>query len=133
MSEVDDIVRRQDRDRYLSTFFAPDDKRPHLMALYAFNGTTLTAVTGAISSPAATVAVAFSPVGNYLAISHNASPYLAFYKRNGSSFTALTTGIPASSGTAYARSIGWTGYGDYFVLNTSTPAVRVWKIGRAHV
>jgi hypothetical protein len=98
------------------------------VALYAFNGTTLTAVTGAISSPAATVAVAFSPVGNYLAISHNASPYLAFYKRNGSSFTALTTGIPASSGTAYVRSIGWTGYGDYFVAHLSTPAVRMWKV-----
>jgi hypothetical protein len=98
------------------------------VALYAFNGTTLTAVTGSISSPAATVGVAFSPVGNYLAISHNASPYLAFYKRNGSSFTALTTGIPASSGTAYVRSIGWTGYGDYFVAHLSTPAVRMWKV-----
>jgi len=98
------------------------------VALYSFDGTTLTAVTGAISSPAATVAVAFSPVGNYLAISHNASPYLAFYKRNGSSFTALTTGIPASSGTAYVRSIGWTGYGDYFVAHLSTPAVRMWKV-----
>ena len=32
-----DIVRRQDRDRFLSTLFAPDAKRPHLLALYAFN------------------------------------------------------------------------------------------------
>ncbi|PZF76433.1 phytoene/squalene synthase family protein [Aestuariivirga litoralis] len=31
------IVRERDRDRYLSTFFAPDGKRPHLLALYAFN------------------------------------------------------------------------------------------------
>ena len=37
MSEVEEIVRRQDRDRYLSCLFAPDDKRPHLLALYAFN------------------------------------------------------------------------------------------------
>ena len=41
MSEVDDIVRRQDRDRYLSTFFAPDHKRAHLIALYAFNAEIL--------------------------------------------------------------------------------------------
>jgi 15-cis-phytoene synthase len=31
-----DIVRQHDRDRYLSALFAPDDKRPHLFALYAF-------------------------------------------------------------------------------------------------
>lgn len=31
------LVRRHDRDRFLSTLFAPDDKRPHLLALYAFN------------------------------------------------------------------------------------------------
>ena len=37
MSEVQDILRRHDRDRYLSTLFAPDDKRPHLTALYAFS------------------------------------------------------------------------------------------------
>ena len=37
MSEVEDIVRGHDRDRYLSTFFAPDARRPHLLALYAFN------------------------------------------------------------------------------------------------
>ena len=31
------MLRSHDRDRYLSTFFAPDEKRPHLVALYAFN------------------------------------------------------------------------------------------------
>lgn len=31
------LVRQHDRDRFLSTLFAPDDKRPHLLALYAFN------------------------------------------------------------------------------------------------
>jgi phytoene synthase len=41
MSEVEEIVRRQDRDRYLSCLFAPDDKRPHLLALYAFNAEIL--------------------------------------------------------------------------------------------
>lgn len=30
-------VRAQDKDRYLAALFAPEDKRPHLMALYAFN------------------------------------------------------------------------------------------------
>lgn len=37
MNEVQEIVRRHDRDRYLSTLFAPDARRPHLLALYAFN------------------------------------------------------------------------------------------------
>lgn len=37
MNEIEAIVRERDRDRYLSSFFAPDDKRPHLLALYAFN------------------------------------------------------------------------------------------------
>jgi phytoene synthase len=41
MNEVEEIVRQRDRDRYLSTFFAPDDKRPHLLALYAFNAEIL--------------------------------------------------------------------------------------------
>jgi phytoene synthase len=31
------IVREGDRDRYLSVLFAPEDKRPALFALYAFN------------------------------------------------------------------------------------------------
>lgn len=32
-----DIVRSADKDRYLANLFAPDDKREHLMALYAFS------------------------------------------------------------------------------------------------
>jgi phytoene synthase len=32
-----DLVRRHDKDRYLASLFAPEDKRPHLWALYAFN------------------------------------------------------------------------------------------------
>lgn len=32
-----DLVRQWDRDRYLAALFAPDDKRPHLFALYAFD------------------------------------------------------------------------------------------------
>ena len=32
-----EIVRRHDKDRYLTSLFAPDDRRPHLWALYAFN------------------------------------------------------------------------------------------------
>lgn len=31
------IVRRHDKDRYLASLFAPDEKRPHMWALYAFN------------------------------------------------------------------------------------------------
>ena len=36
-AECQDLVRQHDRDRFLSTLFAPDDRRPHLLALYAFN------------------------------------------------------------------------------------------------
>jgi len=50
VSEVEDIVRLRDRDRYLSTFFAPDDKRPHLLALYAFNAEILK-VRNTVSEP----------------------------------------------------------------------------------
>lgn len=32
-----DLVREGDKDRFLSCLFAPDDKHPHLLALYAFN------------------------------------------------------------------------------------------------
>ena len=32
-----DVVRKGDKDRYLANLFAPDDKRPHLMALHAFS------------------------------------------------------------------------------------------------
>jgi phytoene synthase len=35
------LVRSHDRDRYLSTLFAPDAARPHLIALYAFNAEIL--------------------------------------------------------------------------------------------
>lgn len=34
---VQDLVRAHDRDRFLSSLFAPDDRRPSLLALYAFN------------------------------------------------------------------------------------------------
>lgn len=37
IAECEDLVRRFDRDRFISTLFAADDKRPHLLALYAFN------------------------------------------------------------------------------------------------
>lgn len=36
-SQAMDTVRAGDRDRYLATLYAPDDKRPALFALYAFN------------------------------------------------------------------------------------------------
>jgi phytoene synthase len=32
-----DVVRTADRDRYLASLYAPERKRPHLLALYAFN------------------------------------------------------------------------------------------------
>lgn len=50
MNEIEAIVRDQDRDRYLSTFFAPDAARGHLLALYAFNA-EVTRVRDAVSEP----------------------------------------------------------------------------------
>lgn len=50
MSEVDGIVRLHDRDRYLSTLFAPDDRRSHLLSLYAFNVEVMR-VRDAVSDP----------------------------------------------------------------------------------
>jgi phytoene synthase len=32
-----DLVRRHDRDRFIASLYAPDDLRPHLLALYAFD------------------------------------------------------------------------------------------------
>ena len=50
MSEVQEILRAEDRDRFLSTLFAPDEKRPHLEALYAFNA-EICRVRGAVTEP----------------------------------------------------------------------------------
>lgn len=47
-----EIVRRHDKDRYLASLFAPDDKRPHLWALYAFNY-EISRIREAVTSPAA--------------------------------------------------------------------------------
>lgn len=37
LSHCDQLVRTGDPDRYWATYFAPADKRPYLLALYAFN------------------------------------------------------------------------------------------------
>jgi 15-cis-phytoene synthase len=37
MNEIESLVRQYDRDRYLASLFAPAQKRPHLLALYAFS------------------------------------------------------------------------------------------------
>jgi 15-cis-phytoene synthase len=36
-SQARDLVRANDPDRYIATLFAPENQRPHLYALYAFN------------------------------------------------------------------------------------------------
>lgn len=51
MSEAEQTLRADDRDRYLSTFFAPDDRRLHLISLYAFNAEVLR-VREVVSDPA---------------------------------------------------------------------------------
>ena len=50
MNEIDGIVRLHDRDRYLASLFAPDDRRPHLMSLHAFNVEVMR-VRDAVSEP----------------------------------------------------------------------------------
>jgi phytoene synthase len=47
-----EMVRRNDKDRYLGSLFAPADKRAHLWALYAFNH-EIARVREMISQPAA--------------------------------------------------------------------------------
>ena len=45
-----ELVRKGDKDRFLSSLFAPDDKRPHLLALYAFN-VEITRIRAVVSEP----------------------------------------------------------------------------------
>jgi 15-cis-phytoene synthase len=45
------LVRSIDKDRFLASLFAPEDKRPHLLALYAFNA-EITRARDVVSEPA---------------------------------------------------------------------------------
>jgi phytoene synthase len=45
-----DLVREHDRNRFLASLFAPDQHRPHLLALYAFN-IEVTRIREAVSDP----------------------------------------------------------------------------------
>ncbi|CAN5162374.1 phytoene/squalene synthase family protein [soil metagenome] len=45
-----DLVRSADKDRFLASLFAPDELRPHLHALYAFN-IELTRIRESVSEP----------------------------------------------------------------------------------
>lgn len=48
--EISNIVRNYDRDRYLASLFAPDDKREALLALFAFN-TEISRIRYVVSEP----------------------------------------------------------------------------------
>jgi 15-cis-phytoene synthase len=48
--DLNTLVRQYDQDRYLATLFVPENKRPHLMALYAFNA-EITRIAGQVSEP----------------------------------------------------------------------------------
>jgi len=48
MDEISAIVRGRDIDRYLAALLAPDAKRNHLMALYAFRA-ELARIAGQVS------------------------------------------------------------------------------------
>jgi len=45
-----DLVAKADKDRFLSCLFAPEDARPHLFALYAFN-VEIARIREAVSEP----------------------------------------------------------------------------------
>jgi 15-cis-phytoene synthase len=51
MSYCLDLVRQHDKDRFLASLFAPEEKRPHLLALYAFNA-EITRIRSNVSEPA---------------------------------------------------------------------------------
>jgi 15-cis-phytoene synthase len=51
MSYCLDLVRQHDKDRFLASLFAPETKRPHLLALYAFNA-EITRIREMVSEPA---------------------------------------------------------------------------------
>jgi 15-cis-phytoene synthase len=51
MSYCLDLVRLHDKDRFLASLFAPEAKRPHLWALYAFNA-EITRIRESVSEPA---------------------------------------------------------------------------------
>jgi phytoene synthase len=50
MDEVQAFVRQHDKDRYLASLFAPEAKRPHLLALYAFHA-EVARIAGLVSEP----------------------------------------------------------------------------------
>ncbi len=50
MDEIQALVRQYDPDRYLASLFAPTEKRPHLLALYAFS-VEVSRIAGQVSEP----------------------------------------------------------------------------------
>ena len=50
MDEISEIVRNHDRNRYLAALFMPEDKRSHVLALYAFNA-EISRIAGQVSEP----------------------------------------------------------------------------------
>ena len=50
MDEISEIVRNHDRNRYLAALFMLEDKRPHVLALYAFNA-EISRIAGQVSEP----------------------------------------------------------------------------------
>ena len=50
IDNITEIVREHDRNRYLAALFMPEDKRAHVLALYAFNAEILR-IAGQVSDP----------------------------------------------------------------------------------
>ena len=50
MDEISEIVRSHDQDRYLASLFMPEDKRPLVLALYAFSA-EVSRIAGQVSEP----------------------------------------------------------------------------------
>ena len=69
---------------------------------------------------------AFSPDGTYLAVAHNASPYITIYKRNGDTFTKLSNPSSLPTGTGYGAT--FSPDGTYLaVAHLTSPRITIYK------
>ena len=69
---------------------------------------------------------AFSPDGTYLAVAHNASPYITIYKRNGDTFTKLSD--PSSLPTSNGYGAAFSPDGTYLaVAHANSPRITIYK------
>ena len=116
-----ELVRKGDKDRFLSSLFAPDDKRPHLLALYAFN-LEITRIRDLVSDPRERALVEclqrkmeFDGMIAGSEVFRNQHPDFA---KRGIPGAGVAAGISATATVFFA---GWSG-------PTDTTAARCWSL-----